>query len=270
MKPRTLAIVTALALVACYASTLRGMANIWMTDEDMGHGFLVPIVVAWIVWRERDRWRNLPAEPSLWGFVLLAAGATMQLASAIGVGLFAGSAGMVLSIAGVITTVGGYVWLRALAFPLLLSLFMLPKLAIVYNQATLPLQLLATRMAAGVLSAAGFAVSRDGNILGVSGHRISVIAACDGIRYLLPMAFTAVVFAYISDAKWWMRVALPLAVIPVVLVANALRVALAATVPAFATGTLHAVSGWTIFVLCLPALAVLRHFFNFVHSRVYA
>src|SRR5579862_5199038 len=137
MRPRTLTILTAIALVVCFAPIIMGMADQWLTDEDMGHGFLVPLVIAWIVWRERARWQSLPAHPSAAGFglgiVVLLAGAGMQLISAIGVGLFAGSVGFVLSIAGAVLCLGGFAWLRVLAFPLLLSLFMLPKLAVVYN-----------------------------------------------------------------------------------------------------------------------------------------
>jgi exosortase len=268
IKPRTLAILAAVALAVCFASTIRGMAGQWLSDEDMGHGFLVPLVIAWIVWRERDQWRELPVQPSALGFVFLLAGAAAQLVSAIGVGLFAGSVGLVLSMTGAVLCLGGFAWLRAWAFPLLLTLFMLPKLAIVYNQATLPLQLLATRMAGGMLSLAGFAVSRQGNILEVSGHRISVIEACDGIRYLLPLAFVAVTFAYIGDSKRWMRLALLAAAIPLALIANAFRVAMAACVPALAVGTAHAVSGWAIFTLCLPSLLVFRRLFNSVYTRL--
>jgi hypothetical protein len=68
-----------------------------------------------------------------------------------------------------------YAWIMAL--PLLLALFMLPKLALVYNQVTLPLQLLASRIAAGILTAAGIGVIREGNILDVAGHRVSVVEA---------------------------------------------------------------------------------------------
>jgi hypothetical protein len=32
------------------------MFDRWMIDEDMGHGVLVPLVMAWVVWRERARW----------------------------------------------------------------------------------------------------------------------------------------------------------------------------------------------------------------------
>ncbi|HLN01556.1 MAG TPA: exosortase/archaeosortase family protein [Bryobacteraceae bacterium] len=269
-KPRVLVMLTAIALMVCFASTLRGMANQWWNDEDMGHGFLVPVAIAWVVWRERERWRGLRAEPSGIGFIILGAGAAMQLASALGAGLFAGSVGFVLSLAGVILCLGGFAWLRVWAFPLLLTLFMLPKLAIVYNQATLPLQLLATRMAGGMLSLAGFTVVREGNILDVSGHRVAVVEACNGIRYLLPLAFIAVLFAYLSDSKRWMRAALLAAAIPIAIMANSLRVAAAACVPALAEGTAHAVSGFLIFALCLLALMVFRHMFNSVYTHLHA
>ena len=42
----------------------RGMAEQWWNDEDMGHGFAVPLVVLWIIWRERGRWQSLPSKPS--------------------------------------------------------------------------------------------------------------------------------------------------------------------------------------------------------------
>jgi exosortase len=129
------------------------MFDQWSNDEDMSHGFLVPIVILWIVWRERQRWRTLEAEPSCWGFALLAAAAGMQFAGLLGVGLFAGSVAFLVSVAGAVLCLGGVAWLRALAFPLALAVFMLPKLAVVYNQVTLPLQLLASRIAAGILTA---------------------------------------------------------------------------------------------------------------------
>jgi len=260
-------ILTAVTLAACYAPTLRGMFEQWSNDEDMSHGFLVPIVILWVVWRERQRWRALEAEPNWWGFALLAAAAGMQFASVIGVGLFAGSVAFLVSVAGAVLCLGGVAWLRALAFPLALGVFMLPKLAVVYNQATLPLQLLASRIAAGILTAAGIGVIREGNILDVGGHRIAVVEACDGIRYLLSLGFMAVVFAYLSDSKPWMRWALLAAAVPIAILANAVRVAAAGWLPPLEAGVPHAVCGCLIFVLCLAALMLLRRLFNKVYVR---
>ncbi len=261
---------TASALLAGYATTLRGMAAQYWNDEDMGHGFAVPIVIAWIIWREREQWRTLPSEPSAWGFALLALGAAMQAAAAVGAGLFAGSLAFLISVAGAVVCLGGFRLLRAWAFPFLLALFMLPKLAIVYNQATLPLQLLASRLAASILTVSGVGVIREGNILDVGGHRVAVAEACNGIRYLLPLGFTGVVFAYLSDPKPWMRLAVLAAAIPIAIFANAVRVAAAAWAPALDSGTLHQLAGWIIFTASLAALVPLRGFFNLMYAHYHA
>src|SRR6266852_5982523 len=80
----TVAVLTGLALAICYASTLRGMLQQWLTDDDMGHGIVVQAVILWILWRERARWRNLPAATSAWGWSILAAGAGVHLIGALG------------------------------------------------------------------------------------------------------------------------------------------------------------------------------------------
>jgi exosortase len=237
----------------------------WRTDEDMSHGFLVPVVILWVIWRERARWRTQPVEPNGWGLAFLAVAAGLQFAGALGVGLFAASLAFLLSVAGAVVCLGGFGWLRALAFPLGLALFMLPKLAIVYNQATLPLQMLASRTAAGILTRAGIGVIREGNILDVGGHRVAVVEACNGIRYLLSLGFMAVVFGYLADSKTWMRLALLAAAIPVAILANGVRVAAAGWLPSLEGGMPHAVSGWLIFVLCLATLMLLRQLFNKVY-----
>jgi exosortase len=199
LRGRGLAWVLAgVALIACYAPAFAGMAEQWSTDEDMGHAFAVPPVIAWVVWKERERRRGWEQPGSPWGLALLALGAGFHAAGAIGAGLFAESVGLLVSSAGIVVALGGFVLLRTLAFPFLLALFMLPKLAIVYNQFTLPLQLLASRIAAAGLTAVGIGVLREGNILQVQGVSVAVEEACNGIRYLLPLGFAALVYGYIS------------------------------------------------------------------------
>jgi exosortase len=256
--------------MVCYAPILAGMANQWLTDEDMAHGFLVPLVAVWIGWRGRSYWLTQPVQPSLWGYAIIAFGAALHAASALGAGLFAGSLGFLMSLVGLIVCVWGFPRLRAWSFPLILLLFMLPKLAVVYNQVTLPLQLLASRMAAGFLSMSGAAVIRDGNILEFQGHRILVAEACSGIRYLLPLGFIAMVFGYLADPKPWMRPALLAATVPVAILANALRVAVAGASPMFAEGMLHTFTGWALFLLSLAALPAARRMLNILWERAHA
>lgn len=254
--------VTSAALVLCYWKVLAGMVDQWSNDEDMGHGFLVPFVIAFIVWRERKRWMQLELKPSAWGLVLMFAAIAMHAVSAIGAGLFAGSVAMMVSIMGAVLCLGGWQLLRTWSFPILLMLFMLPKLAVLYNQATLPLQLLASQMAAGMLTMTGVGVIRNGNVLDVNGHQVAVAEACSGIRYLLPLGFMGVVFGYLADTRAWMRLVLLAWALPVAIVANAVRVAFSAYSPKLADGTWHALLGLVIFVLCLATFIPVRSVWN--------
>jgi exosortase len=262
---------TAVALLACYASVLRGLADQWSTDEDMSHGFLIPLAIAWIVWRERSRWLGLRPSPDPRGIALLALGAAIHLTSAVGAGLFVGSVAFVVSLAGAVLALGGPAYLRAWAWPLTLTLFMLPKLAVVYNQLTLPLQLSATRLAAAALRLAQVHVIMQGNILEVANYRVAVEEACNGVRFLLPLAFLAALLAYYYDPKPWMRAALAIAAVPLAVLANALRVGsavlLGSIYPALGEGLFHAISGALIFALCVPILVLFRHLINRVYDR---
>jgi exosortase len=261
---------TAALLLLCYASTLHGMFLQWMTDEDMGHGFVVPFIVIWIIWRERDRWLKLPLQPSLWGLPLLAIGAAAHIAGALGVGLFVSSVGLLISVAGAVVCFGGLGLLRSWTFPLLLSLFMLPKLAIVYNQFTLPLQMTASKLAAGMLTMTGIGVIREGNVLDVNGHRVAVAEACNGIRFLLPLGFVSVLFAYLADSRVAMRWIALFAALPISILANAVRVAASAWIPALDSGTPHLLAGWIIFVLCLGSLLPLYRLCSAMLGRLHA
>jgi len=252
---RLLCLVAALGIL-CYWPILRGMASQWYFDPDMGHGFLVPLAAGWIAWQQRRR--LAVARPSAWGLVFVLAGAALQLAGAVGAGLFVGSLGFACALLGILLAAGGWPWLRELSFPLFLLVFMLPKLQFAYNQVTLPLQLLASQLAAALARVVGTSVLREGNILQVAGHRIAVEEACNGIRYLLSLAFVALLWGHMAGLRGWRRALLGVAAVPLAILVNALRVAAVAVMCRYnyplAVGTFHDASGWAALALALVLL----------------
>ena len=115
--------------------------------------------------------------------------------------MFLARTAFVISIIGIVMTLGGTRWPRALAFPLFLLFFMVPIPAIIYNRLTFPLQLLASQVAAGVLSALQIPVLRDGNVLELADRQLSVLEACSGIRSLLSLSFLCLVYGYFFELK---------------------------------------------------------------------
>lgn len=247
-----------LLLAAWYAPVLQLLIRDWMNDDDMGHGFFVPIVAAYIVWLQRDDLLKIQLRPTRWGMALVLLAGLQLIAATLGVEFFLARTSFLLALAGILLTLGGWPLIRALAFPLILLIFMVPLPAIIFSQITFPLQLLASSLAEISLSAIGIPVLRDGNILELPSQRLSVVEACSGIRSLLSLTFLSLVYAYFFDNRVWMRWALFICTIPIAIIANAGRVTITGLLyefkPEYAEGFFHTFEGWIIFMVAVVFL----------------
>ena len=272
---RVVMIVTAVILLGiCYAHTISGMIHQWMNDEDMGHGFFVPVIAAWIIWQRREKLLAVPLRPSYWGLALVIWGMVQMLLGSIGAELFLARTAFLISLIGVIIVVCGTPMLRALAFPLFLLLFMFPIPAILYAQITLPLQLFASSVASTALNTIGVPVLQTGNILELpNGQQLSVVEACSGIRSLLSLSFLSLVYAWFFDKKVWMRPVLLVLTVPIAILANATRVTvtglIAASYPRAAEGFFHTLEGWVLFVVAMLMLVACHSLINWGYRIVH-
>jgi len=259
-------------LILCYAPVLRLLISQWYNDADMGHGFFVPLVVGWIVWRQRDELMAVRPQPNYWGLLLVVWGMVQMLLGALGAELFLARTAFIISIVGAVLLLGGTKVLRMLAFPLFLLLFMIPIPAIIYSQITLRFQIMASTIASTALNAIGVPVLQTGNVLELAnGMNLNVAEACSGIRSLLSLSFLSLVYAYLFDSKVWMRFVLLLAALPIAIAANALRVTItgiiAARKPEYAEGALHMFEGWVLFVVALLLLVAFHRLVNLIYER---
>ena len=140
---------------------------------------------------------------------------------------------------------------------------MIPIPAIIFNQITFPLQILASKVATGVLQLIGIPALRDGNIIQIPAMALEVAEACSGIRSLLSLVTLAIMYGYLMETSVFVRVVLALGSIPIAVAANSLRIVGTGLVVQFwdpekAEGFFHAFSGWLIFVLSLSMLFALH------------
>jgi len=153
----------------------------------------------------------------------------------------------------------GWRFLRVLMFPLAFLLLMIPIPAIVFNQISLPLQLLASKAAEYTLQMVHIPVLREGNVIVLANTSLEVAEACSGIRSLISLVTLAIVYGYFSDARVWARTVLTLAAVPVAVVSNAARVAGTGVAahyygPQAAEGFFHTFSGWMLFLVAFVML----------------
>ena len=253
-------------LALCYWPVIVSLVSQWNTDEDMGHGFFVPILAAYIAWRSREEFLATPAKQNWWGFALVIYAGIQLLIATMGAELFLARTAIIFSLIGSIWFINGTKRLRILAFPLFLLFFMVPIPAIIYNRITFPLQLVASRAAEWGLMTIGIPVFREGNVLELAGQKLSVVEACSGIRSLLTLSFLSLVYGYFFEKRIWMRILLFFATVPIAILANAARVTLTGILseykPELVHGFFHSASGWVIFMVALIILVVFHQIAN--------
>jgi len=249
-------------LILAYFPVVQHLVQQWSTDEDVGHGFFVIPVAAFIAWQRREQILALDYRPAWWGLGVMAWAAFQGYIGTLGAELFLQRTSLLIALVGLLLVTGGTKLVRELAFPLLLLPFMIPIPNVVYNQITFPLQLFASQVAEFNLGMVGIPVLRDGNILELASQKLSVVEACSGIRSLLSLSFLSLVYAYFFDSRVWMRWVLLAATIPVAIIANAGRVTITGILsevnPELARGFFHSLEGWIIFLIALVLLGGLH------------
>src|SRR5690242_8058406 len=141
-------VIAGLVLVL-YGSILKGLVFDWWNNPDYTHGFLVPVFAGYVLWLKRDSYRMIPLAASNFGLIVMVTAIALLFLGTLAADEFSTRISVCVLLAGIVVYLNGWRMLRALAFPLWYLTLAIPLPGIIYNQVTFPLQLLASRLAAG-------------------------------------------------------------------------------------------------------------------------
>lgn len=246
-----------------YGPVLARMIVQWWQDPDYSHGFVVPLFVGYVLYQRRQHLRQVPLEPSNLGLPVIVGAIGLLLAGSLGAELFVARFSLLFLLGGMLLFFAGWKMLRAVAFPLAFLALMIPLPAIIYNQVTFPLQLLASRMSSSWLELVGVPVLREGNVLVLPNYSLEVVEACSGIRSLMSLIALAVAYGYFVDKRNWVRITVVILMVPIAVASNAMRVMGAGVLtylfgPQAAEGFFHSFQGWLIFVFAVACMLLLH------------
>lgn len=271
------------ALVFVYSSVLAKLGYDWWEDENYSHGLLIPFIIGYILWMERESLSRLRLRPSVWWGGAAVLVALMALwAGTAGAELFTQRMSLVLMLVGICVYFWGFRLLRFIAVPLLLFVLAIPIPAILFNKIAFPLQLFASRCAVWAMRLFDIPVLRQGNVIelmplnATTPKKLEVVEACSGIRSLMTLVTLAVVFAYFTHPKrndgdgggrslteravrtlkgygFWRSTVLVLSAIPIAILTNAMRVSGTGVLAHYygtkvADGFFHSFSGWVVYI----------------------
>ncbi len=223
------------ALALVLSPVLFALGKTWWNSDHMSHGFLVPVVSAFVA---ADRRALLAAARSGIDRRGLAA-----LAGPLAGSLTLGGAGVVGAIVSAVWFRRGLAWVRVLAFPLGFLIFMVPPPDELHAPLVVWLQNWAASSSVAALFALGVPVFLDGYIIEmVGGMRVEVAEACSGATSLYTLFAIGVLLAFMSLRRRRTRALLIALVFPAALIGNSVRV-VATVLLCFQIGLERATSG---------------------------
>lgn len=236
-----------------FAPTVANLVAVWNAEQDYSHGFLVAPFAAMMLWFRRQTFPADSTVPGWGGLVLLLASVVVRYA---GERLFLvplGGWALVIWLAGAVWLVAGR-RVATWAMPaLLFLLFMVPLPFRIEQLMSWHLQTSTTQISTVILECLGQPAVAQGHTVYVGEHVLEVEQACSGLRMFMGISAVAFAFVVLQRRPWWESLVLVVAVVPIAMLANSIRVVITGLMMQVVSGEAaaqftHDAAGWVTIV----------------------
>ena len=223
-------------------------------DSYYSHGYLVPFVTAYLIWRKREELSTLTPQSSFIGLPLIIAGLLIYTVSYFLEVNFFGYVSFLIVLFGIVIYLGGWKVTRALLFPLLFLIFMIPLPKVVILAISFEMKMLASEISSWLVNLAGIETSVSGSRIFYPGGFLWVGDPCSGLRSLISFLALGTVVVQLTSGKAWKKTVLFISVIPIALLSNVVRIFVLTVASYFygsqiVDGFLHDFMGFMVFVI---------------------
>jgi exosortase len=267
MPGAKLCIFTSLTILI-FHSVMSELYFAWRHNHYYYHGFLIPLISFYLVYRNRNKLKKCKNDPYLYGFMVASLGISVFLIDRIFIGeLFLSSLSMLIFLAGMVLLAFGKQYLRVLLFPIIFLVFMIPIPDFVFNPLIVPLQLIASKLGEIILGFLGIPVHRVGIYLHLAPFTIEVDKSCSSMHSLIALSSLSCLVAYLMVDTMKKRIVVVASSIPLAILANGFRLVLIIVLalwqgPVIFRSFFHPLSGKLSFLAALSVLVFGAEFLN--------
>ncbi len=248
-----------LLLIPTFWEGISQLVTRWDKQEEYGHGYMIPLVAAYLIWQRRNLLKTLEFKPSWAPVGLVALGLFVSIIGEISALYILIHFSLILIIMAMAWSFMGWNAFKYLIIPIGLLTFAIPLPYFLEATLTADLQLVSSQLGAAFIRLFGIAVLLEGNVIDLGNYQLQVVEACSGLRYLYPLMGVGFIVAYMYQVAFWKRALVFFSTIPVTILMNSLRIGVIGILVEYwgqgmAEGFLHYFEGWIIFIACLAIL----------------
>jgi exosortase D (VPLPA-CTERM-specific) len=268
------ALFAVLVAIVAFDRALFELVHRWSAEEEYSHGFLIPVVSAWMLWMRREALVASFGQPSWTGLAIIALAMVMHIVGQYTSIFVLSHIGFILVLMGITLTAGGYPLLKVTFIPIAFLIFAVPLPYFIQSNLTLQLQLISSQLGVYVIRMFRIPVYLEGNVIDLGFYKLQVVEACSGLRYLYPLLSLSFLAAYLFQAPFWQRALVFLSGIPITIAMNGFRIGMVGVTvdwwgPKMADEVLHFFEGWVIFIACAGFLILEIFLFARLSGRTF-
>ncbi len=219
-------IMVAVLLALIYLPTF-----IWMkarfdeVESYYSHGYLVPLVFAYLLWIKRDELRKCAVKPAGLALLIFVPALLIHLlAYTFDINFLSGFT-LIAALFGLALYLYGTEITKKAAFPITFLIFMVPLPQVMIINISFKMKMMAAQIATSIVNLMGIHAIRDGSIVYLKPDTsLTIGSPCSGLSSLIALMALGALYAYLVKMSRTRKIILFLLSIPVALAANILRI----------------------------------------------
>jgi len=244
-----------------YWTTMVHVVTVWAGTPDYGHGFVVPLFAAFLLWHRQEMVDPWPDRGSLWCIPFFVAFALFRWLNLYLHyerdidSLFPFLLGMTLAL-------GGWKALRWAWPAILFLIFMVPLPAFLAETMSHILQRVATIMSVYTLQTLGVPAIVSGdqsNVIQLSNPPpLGVAEACSGLRMMTVFYAICIGACFVLREPLWKKIILVISAAPIAVISNVARISVAGMMQEWVSvGAGHVFHDWFGVLMVVPAILLI-------------
>lgn len=262
-----------LALLLLYSADIRSMAAMWAEFNEYSHGYLIPFISGYLIWRKRDAIQKISMKPDAGGLILLLISLLLYILGHVAYENFVIRVSFVTAVIGIFFMMMGREAVKLLLFPIGYLLFMVPPPYGLMKSFAVNLKLFSAKATFLIVKLTGIPILQEGARLELPNITLIVADFCTGILSILAVTAIAVLYAYLTQKTILKKTLLVLLAVPCAIAGNLGRLVLSVVIAYYigerALDTLvHQFQGTVNFLVTIFFLFLIGRFLNRLDSRV--
>ena len=254
--------VTVLGALVLYAPLVAGMAAEWSEFPSLSHGFAVPVISAYLLWRRRDSLAQLPIEGSILGLPLIVFALAMLVIGSLGGEPFVARLSLPLVLFGAVWFLMGGAITRQSWVAIAYLAFMIPLPYLTLRALTYQSRLFDAGITAQALGWLGIPVLRDGVMLHLPNMTLEVADDCSSVPAIAALLALGAAYSQVQSRPTWIRALLTISAAPLGLLSNIIRLILTSISayyfgPIALNNVIHKFNGTSVFLATVLLLVLL-------------